>query len=302
MPEHRRSAISLLMCLTTSALAIAADEESRAGHGNVSVTYQHIRVDGFEASQGEIDIGTVDTHALYFEVDYHVTDRLTLIAGIPYIRERYNGPFDHNPLALDPPRPEVQNVDLGDWNSDFQDFHFGVRYLVKDSGRLRIEPFVLAGIPSNNYPFFGHAAIGQNQKRLDIGSSFTYVPPISDAYYQLDLGYVFVEETLGVSIDHWNIRAEAGYFFSQKLTGRAFILHKQGHGLTFPDDFPPPRTDEWWYQHDRTVKHNFTNFGIGVDWTVSDAYSVSTSVLTMIHAEQVHKVDYAFTLGLTRSF
>ena len=292
----------LLILANATNIASAAEEGSRAGHGNVSVLYQYISVDGFEASQGEIDIGTVDTHTLYFEVDYHLTDRLTLVAGIPYIRERYKGPFPHDPLALDPPRPEVENVDQGDWNSDFQDFHFGVRYLLKDSDTLLVEPFAIYGIPSNDYPFFGHAAIGQNLQRLEIGSSFTYVPPISDAWYGLDLGYAFVEETLGVNIDHWNIRAEAGYFFSQRLAGRAFILHKQGSGLIFPEDFPPPRTDEMWYQHDRLIKHNFTNVGVGLDWSLSGGYRLTSSVLTMVRAEQVHKVRYAITLGLTRSF
>lgn len=295
------SRATLSLCLVFSA-ADAADGESRAGHGSVSVSYQYLSVDGFEGSQGEIDIGTVDTHALYFEVDYHLTDRITVIAGIPYIRERYQGNFPHDPLALEPPRPNVENVDEGQWNSDFQDFHFGARYLAKASGRLRIEPFALVNIPSNDYPFFGHAAIGQNLDRIEIGSSFTYVPPISDAYYHVDLGYVFVEETLGVSIDHWNIRLEAGYFFSRELTGRAFILHKDGHGLTFPDDFPPPRTDEWWFQHDRMIKHNFTNFGVGLDWNLDGNYRLSSAVLTMVRAEQVHKLRYAITLGLTYSF
>lgn len=291
-----------MMALITAPAVHADDADSRAGHGHVSVTYQYIRVDGFESSQGEIPIGTVDTHALYFEVDYYLTDRWTLVAGIPFIRERYQGDFPHDPLALDPPRPNVENVDLGDWNQDFQDFHIGARYLLKDAGRLRIEPYLMYGFPSNDYPFFGHAAIGQNLDRLEIGSSFLYVPPISDAYYRLDVGYAFVEETLGVNIDHWNIRAEAGYFFTRELTGRIFVLHKDGDGLIFPDDFPPPRTTEFWYQHDRTIKHNFTNVGVGVDWSLGDDYSVSSSVLTMTRAEQVHKVEYAFTVGLTRSF
>jgi hypothetical protein len=292
----------LLILANATSVATAAEDSSRAGHGNVSVAYQYISVDGFEASQGEIDIGTVDTHTLYFEIDYHLSDRFTLVAGIPYVRERYKGSFPHDPLALDPPRPDVENVDQGDWNSDFQDFHIGARYLLKDSDTLQVEPFAIFGTPSNDYPFFGHAAIGQNLNRFELGSSFVYIPPISDAWYGLDLAYVFVEETLGVNIDHWNIRAEAGYFFSQNLAGRAFILHKQGGGLTFPDEFPPPRTDEKWYQHDRLIKHNFTNFGIGIDYSLSENYRLTSSILTMIRAEQVHKVRYAITVGLTRSF
>ena len=136
---HSSIAANLLLIIANPAAAESASGDgSRAGHGDISVLYQYISVDGFEASQGEVDIGTVDTHALYFEIDYHLTDRITLVAGIPYIRERYKGSFPHDPLVLDPPRPEVENVDQGDWNSDFQDFHFGIRYLLKDSPILRI--------------------------------------------------------------------------------------------------------------------------------------------------------------------
>ena len=279
-----------------------AEGDSRAGHGHVSVSYQYISVDGFEGSFGEIPIGTVDTHALNFDVEYDLTDRWTIGAGIPFIRERYKGNFPHDPLTLNPPRPEIENVDLGDWNQDFQDFHFSVRYLAKATGRLRIEPYVVVSFPGNDYPFFGHAAIGQNLQRVEPGSSFLYVPPISDTYYRLDVAYAFVEETLGVSIDHWNIRAEVGHFFNQHLTGRVFVLHKDGDGLVFPEDFPLPRTTELWYQHDRLIKHNFTNAGVGLDWNMNERYSLSSSVLTMVRSEQVHKVDYAFTMGLSVAF
>ena len=64
-----------------------AEESSRAGHGHVTVSYQYIHVDGFEATAGTIDIGTVDTHALNFELDYYLTDRWTIAVGIPFIRE-----------------------------------------------------------------------------------------------------------------------------------------------------------------------------------------------------------------------
>jgi hypothetical protein len=50
------------------------------------------------------------------------------------------------------------------------------------------------------------------------------------------------------------------------------------------------------------IKHNFTNVGIGLDWSMQDRYRLSSSVLTMARAEQVHKVDYAFTIGVSFSF
>jgi len=299
----RAAAGFLLSALAFAAAAKAQDHESRAGHGEVSLTFQYVSVDGFEGNLGDVPVGEVETQVLAVDIDYHVTDRLTLVAGIPYVRERYLGPFDHDPLALDPPRTDVPNIDTGDWNTDFQDFHFGLRYLLRES-RIRIEPFVIAGVPSNDYPFFGHAAIGRNRAQLDVGSSFIYRPPISDAWYGLEVSYVFVERTLGASVNHWNVNVEAGYFFSRNLSGRAFVMYREGSGLNFPNDFPPPaeRTGEMWYQHDRLVKHNFTNVGLGADLRLNDRYRLSTSVLTMLRATQIHDVEYAISLTLSRSF
>lgn len=268
----------------------------------MALSFQVIRIDGFEGSAGKIPIGTVDTQSLTFDIDYNLTDRLTVSAGLPYVRKRYNGTAIHDPLALDPPRPDVENVDIKSWNKDFQDFHLGLRYLLREEGPVIIEPYVYLGVPSSSYPFFGHAAVGQNLNKLNIGSSFLWAPGLSDAYYRLDIGYVFVEETLDTSINHWLATAEAGYFFSERLTGRLFAQLKTGSGMTFPDDFPPPRTNELWYQHDRLVKHNYFNVGAGLDWSLGGGYSLNTSVLTMAWAEQVHIVEYAVIVGLARSF
>lgn len=291
-----------LSALLLAATSLWAEEDgTRAGHGNVSVTYQYISVDGFEASTGSIPIGTVDTHSLYFEFDYHLTERLTIGAGIPYIRKRYQGAFPHDPLTLDPPRPWIENVDQGDWNSDFQDFHFGLKYLVKD-GPLVIEPFAFYGTPTNNYPFFGNAAVGQQLWKFDVGTSFTYFPGLSNAYYRADIAYVFVEETLNTSINHWKIFGEAGYQFNEHLTGRLFFLFKDGSGLDFPEDFPPPRTTELWYQHDRLIRHNYLNVGIGLDWNLDSGYQISASFMKQPWQEQVHKMDYAISVGISRGF
>ncbi|MDX1556397.1 MAG: hypothetical protein R3212_10255 [Xanthomonadales bacterium] len=294
-------AIFGLACLFLPSLAGAAEDDDHAGHGYVSLTYQFITADSFEATTGEIPIGPVDTHTFFLDIDYHLTDRWTVNFGLPWIRKRYQGNFPHDPLTLDPPRPNIENVDQGDWNSDFQDIHLGVKYLAKD-GPLVIEPFVYYGVPSSDYPFFGHAAVGQNLWKLDVGTRFTYFPGLSNAYYRADIAYVFVEETLGVSIDHWKIYGEAGYQFGPHWTGRVFFLWKDGDGLDFPDDFPPPRTTEMWYQHDRMVKHNYLNAGVGLDWNINSTYQVSGNFMVQPWSEQVHVMDYAFSIGISRGF
>ena len=288
---------SLLVCHASPAYA----QEGRKGHGHISVGYQYISVDGFKASTGTLEIGTTDTHTLFFELDYNVTDRLSLYAGLPLVRKRYQGPFPHSVSGLDPPNDTATFIDDGRYHTNWQDFHFGARYLAK-SGPLQIEPYVGLQIPSNDYPFFAHAAAGQNVNKLDLGADFTYIPPISDAFFGLEIGYVFVEKTLGVNINHWRVNGSAGYFFASRLSGRVFFLLKKGNGLVFPDDFPPPRTDERWYQHDRMVRHNYMNVGVGLDWALNEKYAVSTAVMTMTWAEQVHIMDYAANVTLTRSF
>lgn len=276
-------------------------EENRKGHGHVSVSYQYISVDGFESSVGELDIGTTDTHSLFFELDYNLTDRLSVAAGIPLVRKRYQGSFPHSVAGLDPPNDTAPFIDDGRYRTEWQDLHFGARYLAR-SGPLQIEPYVGVEIPSNDYPFYANAAVGQNLDKLELGAGFTYVPPISDAFFRLVVGHVFVEETLGVNIDHWRVRGSAGYFFAPRLSGRVFFLLKRGNGLVFPDDFPPPRTDERWYQHDRMVRHNYVNVGVGLDYAFNEKYAVSLSVMTMTWAEQVHVMKYATNVSVTRSF
>jgi hypothetical protein len=291
-----------VMLSATASKAIAADEESRAGSAVVSVSYQYQTADSIQVTTGEVYIGPVDTHSINLDVAYFLTDRWTLHAGIPYIRRRYQGTNQHDPLLLDPPRPYIENVDQGDWNSSFQDFFFGASYLAFDSPTFTIEPHVFLGLPSHDYPFFGNAAVGQNQSRIEIGSSFTFSPGLSDAYYGLNISYAFVEQVLNTNINHLRINAEAGYFFTPRLNGRAFVLVKEGQGLDFPDDFPGAPADEQWYQHDRLVKHNYVIVGIGADWVVSDKYEVSAALMKMTHAEMIHVMDYSFDITVSRAF
>lgn len=297
--------IALAALLVPALNANAEDTETRKGSGQIVVTYQFNATDGFESDIGALPIGSIDTQVLNLELQYALTDRLTVIAGIPYVAKRYNnGPLPHDPLLLDPPRPYIENVDDGSWNSELQDFNIGAKYRLKE-GPFSVTPFAYLGVPSHDYPFYGNAAVGQQLTRLQIGSSIMWYPGLSNAYYSADIGYVFVEETLGVSVNYWNIRAEAGYQFGPRITGRLFGLLKKGSGLAVPTDypgFPDQLTDELWYQHDRMLKHNYLNIGIGLDWALNDRYSISSNYMEMVWKDQVNILEYAFTVSLARTF
>ena len=125
-------AIAALLLLPSAAFA----EGPHRGHWSIS--YQHIKVDGFESSIGELDIGTTDTHTLHFEVDYQLTERIALVAGIPLVRKKYEGGGPHVPTSINPPQDD-KFIDDGDYHTEFQDFQFGVRYLLA-TDPLIVEP------------------------------------------------------------------------------------------------------------------------------------------------------------------
>ena len=303
--RHRVRVPAALLWLSLTVVAttdLAADDGGRAGHGHISVGYQFQTADSLQATIGEIDIGPVETHSAFVEIEYNLTDRLSVAASLPYVMRRYRGPLEHDPLLLDPPRPDIENVDQGGWNSGIQDIHLGVRYRWYESPTFSVEPHLSVGIPSHDYPFFGNAAIGQRQDRLEIGAAFRYSPGLSDAYYGLDISHAFVEQVLGVSIDHWRINAEVGYIFTPRLSGRLFALVKEGDGLDFPDDFPAPRNDERWFQHDRLVKHNFVNVGAGLSWAFARDYQLGATWMTMTHADVIHIMDYSVGVTVSRAF
>lgn len=288
----------LVLCIPSYAADLP--DQSNAGHGIFYVNYQYIHVDGFKIDSGTLPIGAIDTYTLNFAMEYQLSNRWSIDIGLPLIRKRYRGDAPHDPRLLDPPH-DSEFIDNGTFHTNFQDWQLALRYKAKE-GAFGIEPFVALGVPSNDYPFYANSAVGQNLNRFDIGTSFTYQPGLSDAFYQLDVSYEFVEKTLGVNVSHWRVTGQAGYYFTPRISGRAFFLLKQGNGLAFPDDYPPPRTGELWYQHDRLMRHNYINVGLGINWSVNESYRLSFSGLTMVHADQVHIVKYALTVGVSRSF
>lgn len=303
----RRLSVWVAACclyLTVSAVVGAqepADDENIAGTGSIAVAYQSIEVNQFDTSVSEVDIGEVQTHSVYVELSYAITDRWVISAGVPYLKKKYDGPARHDPLTLDPPRPEVAYLDDGNYHSNWQDFVLGASYRWIDSSVI-VEPFVNLYIPTHDYPHFAQAAVGQNLWKVEVGVDLTKYMPFSDWFYRGGVSYTVVEKTLGVSVNHFRVRGEAGYFFTQQLSASAFVLGKFGDGQDATEFPPSARTDEAWYQHDRTTRHNYVNVGLGGDWYINDDYMLSVSALKSVWGRSVHLVNLAWTVGLTRYF
>jgi hypothetical protein len=233
----------------------------------------------------------------YIGFEYALNERWLVSAGIPWVRRRYTGPFPHDPLNLDPPHPESPFVDNGEYHSGFQDWMLGVKYRMH-VGALVIEPLAEVHVPSHDYAFFAQSAIGQNLWKFELGVELTHLLPLSDWYYRIDARYVIPERTLGFNVNHFKLHTEAGYFLSANLALNVFVQAKSGRGYSPVTS----TTDERWYQHDRTLRHNYVNVGAGVDWFFAERYQVGMQLFTNVWGEDVHLVDWGLNIGLTRYF
>lgn len=296
----RYSVVTLIILLS------AATASAEKGDASLRIEYQYIKTGAFDNTFDDLDIGRTDGHTYLVSADYAISDRWTVFASLPWIKKRHTGALPHNPVLdfANYSPPDLSVVDNGEYHNGWQDLYFGTQYLAKE-GPLSISPFVAYGTPTNDYPFYAHAALGRNVWHLPVGAAFSYTPYFSDFYFSGDVAYVFTEKSLGIDTSHWLINASASYFVTSTFAPRVFVSIKKGtKGLDWPDDFVLPQDfdTEKFYYHDRIIKHNFMNAGVGFDWIVNEQYQVSGTWFRMVDPDQVNIVDLAYTFGVTRYF
>jgi hypothetical protein len=268
------------------------------GHGSVSLSFQMLEVSEFNNGLQDVDIGEVSTRSVYFELEHALSERWQIRLGLPYIKKKYQGPAPHDPTILVPPRNTAPFVDDGHYHSNWQDLSIGLEYLL-DTEPAVLQPYVLAFIPTHDYPHFAQAAVGQNLWKVEVGMELTWLPPFSYWFYHLDGGYVVVEETLATSVNHFRLHGEVGYFLRPDLSMSAFFMGKKGRG--YNGDYPD-RTTEDWYQHDRRGHHNILNAGFSTDWYFAERYQLTAATFTTVWGDEVHKLDWGLSVGITRYY
>ncbi len=295
---------AILAALLT--LFFAADAIAEKGDGSFRFEYQFVETGDYDSSIGKLDIGETQAHVYMFSGTYQLSGRWTLSASLPWIKKRHRGALPHNPSLDLTAYPEADQtlVDDGNYHSDWQDLYLGATYEAYRGDRWTVSPFIAVGTPTNDYPFYAHAAVGRNIWHVPVGTAFNFKPYFSDFAFRGDIAYVFTEKSLGVNIDHWLINLDLSYYLTPSFAPKLFVSVKHSeHGLSFPDDFDfTALNDINWYYHDRTIKHNFVNAGIGFDWVLNDKYVLSGSALTMVNPDQVNTVDLGLSLGITRFF
>ncbi|MES2100847.1 MAG: hypothetical protein V4569_13555 [Pseudomonadota bacterium] len=284
-----------------------ASEETARGHGSVSVGYQNTYINGMLRLGSEAPIGAIRVQSISFDLDYFFADRWSMHLGIPFIKTRYGGNSPHCITQAPPqcngavvpsqPHPESQFLDDGRYHGTWQDWNLGLAYHANLNNYL-LTPSIAAHIPSHDYTFFAQAAAGQGLRKVELALDLAHQFELSNVYYRVRLGRVFVEKTLGQSVNHNKLDLELGYFVNETWTVKVFGVGKKGNGYTGPYD----RTTELWYHHDQRALHNYANLGAGLDYHFNDKYTLSATVQRLVWGQFVFDFKYSMDVRLTREF
>ena len=313
------------MSWSTAALALAgvaarAQDVTRdptERRGEIDITYQHSEEQDLHCTApagicatdgGVIPTHVVTTQSLDFNVRYALKERWTIEGGLPLISRKWGGDgklpedpigYNHDPRNFIPPHTEATFTDDGRYHTYFSDWRVGGRYLLLRDPVI-VEPYLMIGFPATDYPFLGSAAPGEHVRREEIGATIAYRPPFLNWYFSVEIGYQYVEKTLDVNKDATRVDAEIVYFASPKIAVKLFASSKNGHGILSPPvvDF----TSDVYYNHDRLIRHNYINAGLGTDWTLSDRSRLNFSWIQMAHAEDIFHLRGAVSMSLSRGF
>jgi hypothetical protein len=293
-----RTRLSLLVTivLACSSSLLAQAWVFPKGGGTVSVSYQNIFVRDHVFTEGiPRDTGHILSHAIILESDYSLTDHLAVKVALPYVASRYYGS-----------RPHQLPMDDGKYHPTFQDFTFDVRYNLTNRN-IALTPFFRSGIPSHDYQYFAHSAVGRDQREYQLGANVGrgLDPVLSKAYVQARYSYAVVQRVLGIRPNKSTVEAQAGYFLKPRLTllGTTQWTHSHsGIELTCGPVIHCGLDDDHWIHHDQIAKSTLLDVGGGVAFSVNRSTDVFVSVARSVRGSNGHLHEPVASIGISRSF
>jgi len=278
-----------------------------AGVGSVTVAAQNLDYTGHRNTAGEsVEIGMSVHNRVDIEVDYAITDRLSVTAGIPFVFTKYTAP---DPLPF--PIPYVPNDECHCWQSGFQDFDFTARYNLAN-GALALTPSIATGLPSHEYGFQGEAVLGERLRELrlavDAGARLDAISPRLSIQGQYS--YAFVEQVIDdVPVNRSNFALEGGVSITRQLAAGVVLAWQRVHGglrvgtasgnpIPFPGEIDD--TPERLFEHDRLLRDNNFRLGVSVSYSLS-SFDIVGSYLELVSGTDSH-TGRALTIGISWPF
>jgi hypothetical protein len=277
---------------------------SPKGEGTVSFLYQY----GFDRyhvfSRGEReDAGHISLGALVAEFDYSLTNRLAVRAAVPYINGKYDGQYPHEFVRG---RPETAvALDNGKYHGALQDFRLDVRYNVSRRA-LMLTPFFQTIVPSHDYPYFGHPAVGTRQREYRMGASLgrRLNPVLPRAYVQGRYAFGVAQRVANIAPKRSYAEFQLGYFLTPRLSVQGSAVWTHTHnGIDFLYGvFPDNLTDEQWLNHDRISRGKLLDLGGGLAYRLNPSTNVFFAMGHSLYGANGHLRSVVVTVGITKSF
>ena len=289
------------MCLPSVAAAQAFTPPE--GVGAVTLAWQFVDNTGHRFTDGStLARGQSVTTSALVDVDYGVTERLSMSVGIPYVFAKYTGanePFSGLPVDL-----------CRCWNSSFQDFSVSGRYRL-GSDSWAVTPVMRYDLPSHRYQFAGEAVVGRNLQEAQLGvtAAVKLLRILPRANVQVSYLFAIVERPLpDVGIDRSNSAVEFGYALHRSfyVSGNTNWQRTHGglrNGSPSGAPFPPPgelNTPERFAQRDRVIRSNYWHAGATLSYSIRQT-DLFLSVTKYMSGTDTHD-GQAYTVGTTFYF
>ena len=285
------------------------------GYGNNFVK-DHFAEFGVTFSDGHIRSDSVG-----IGLEYAISNRLSANFAVPWIESKYMvgpGPPEE-PYALGPHvAPDGSTIDTGRYHGTLQDLGFALRWGAI-TGQFALTPYVSVIVPSHNYQYFGHSAVGRDLHEELIGffAARRLDELLDGSYVQLRYSYAFVEKVLGISHDQSSADLNVGYFLTSALGIRGILSYGYTHGgLPTPLDpaawnkiycdpviqCGPRDPTPNWLHHDQIGHDVYLGAGGGISYALTGAVDAYATYYSTVTGAGGHKIKDAWGLGFTWNF
>jgi hypothetical protein len=301
-----RLALALAACsIAAPGLASAQGWPGPAGTGSITVVFQTIENTGHFLADGSLlRDGKSRNAAVAIDVDYAVTDRLSLSAGIPYVFSKFIGP-----TSLGPVQPHDA---CRCWQSAVQDATIGARFAL--GGRpVAFTPSVAVVIPSHDYEFRGEAVPGRKLSEVRLGVAAGHrIDALSPRLsVQGSYSYAVVQRVLDVPNNRSNAAVQIGFSVNRAFEIHGSITWQRTHGGLRTGAGPPPAagypyggitTFERFVQHDRLLRDNSRHAAFGLTYASRRlGIDLFTSYVAFLGGTDTH-AGRGLTAGVTWPF
>src|SRR5262249_47736122 len=139
-------------------------------------------------------------------------------------------------------------------------------------------PFFLTVVPSHDYPFFGHAAVGtvQREYRTGVNVGRRLAPRFPRVYLQGRYGFGVSQRYANITPKRSYGEFQLGYFVTPRLTVQGSLVWQHTHnGVDATQGlWPNNLTDEQYLNHDRIFKSRLLDVGGGVTYRLTPSASL----------------------------